>query len=71
MCPSCEKGRLHPTGVFWVCELCGLVITQQALTFARGSMHAAPSLRSAEGPRPLPDEALEEKELRETGQEAP
>lgn len=44
MCPSCEQGTLHSTGAFWVCEACGLAITQQALTFAR-TRRAVPDAR--------------------------
>jgi ribosomal protein L37AE/L43A len=71
MCPSCEKGHLHPTGAFWVCELCGLVITQQALAFARASVEAARSPGSEEEHRSLPGQALDGGDLRETGQGTP
>jgi ribosomal protein L37AE/L43A len=30
-CPRCRDARLQPTGAYWVCDACGLAITQQAL----------------------------------------
>lgn len=71
MCPSCEKGHLHPTGAFWVCEMCGLVITQQALAFARASRNAAALATPAHDARPLLGEAMEGREGREKGQKPP
>lgn len=52
MCPSCEQGSLQPTGAFWVCEVCGLAITQQALTFARTRRPAPDGLKRDQSGRP-------------------
>jgi transcription initiation factor TFIIIB Brf1 subunit/transcription initiation factor TFIIB len=37
MCPRCRQSRLYPTGAFWICSACGLVITEQALHYEQDS----------------------------------
>lgn len=52
MCPRCRREGLHPTGGFWLCNVCGLAITGQALAFEQhgwkksGLWETAPSYQA-------------------------
>ncbi|WP_447975494.1 hypothetical protein [Nitrospira sp. Kam-Ns4a] len=57
-CPCCDRGVLHPTGAFSICDLCGLAITRQALAYANTVSQDKPSQdrEQAEPPRVATDE---------------
>jgi len=67
MCPSCEQGILQPTGAFWVCHVCGLAITQQALAFAR-ARPPAPDGRKRD-PSGNPSSPPEAEDVQDRGEE--
>lgn len=50
MCPCCEQGNLHPTGILWFCDTCGLAITEPALEMIRA--HDQKQIPAPESGRP-------------------
>ncbi len=50
MCPRCQRASLLPLGAFWICDICGLVIVDQAAAHQPVRPAGTPEAPSAQAP---------------------